>query len=82
MQRATSARSNEPILERVASDFLQRETSTMSNKQILQRVTSDFTMSNTQRVKSYTSHNIRYISHNNQQALFDLQSGNKIIQIT
>ena len=42
--------SNERILQRVKSDFLQRATSATSNEQILQRVTSDFTTSNEQRV--------------------------------
>ena len=39
---STSAKSNERILQRVTSDFLQRATFATSNKQILQRVTSDF----------------------------------------
>ena len=47
---STSATSNERILQRVTSVFLQRATSAMSNEQILQRVTSDFTTSNEQRV--------------------------------
>ena len=34
--------SNERILQRVTSDFLQRATSTTSNERVLQRVTSDF----------------------------------------
>ena len=49
MQRATSAMSNERILQRVTRDFLQRGTfatqqvtSAASNQQILQQVTSDF----------------------------------------
>ena len=42
MQRATSATSNERILQIVTSDFLQRATSTTSNERILQRVMSDF----------------------------------------
>ena len=36
------ATSNERILQRVTSDFLQRATSATSNERILQRVTSDF----------------------------------------
>ena len=36
------ATSNERILQRVTSDFLQRETSATSNEQSLQQVTSDF----------------------------------------
>ena len=47
----TSATSNERILQRVTSEFLQRATSATSNEQILQRVTSDFL----QRVTSATS---------------------------
>ena len=39
---STSATSNERILQRVTSDFLQRATSATSNERILQRVTSDF----------------------------------------
>ena len=50
MQQATSATSNEQILQRVTSDFLQRATSATSNERILQRVTSGFTTSNKQRV--------------------------------
>ena len=50
LQRATSATSNEQILQQVTSDFLQRATFAMSNEWILQRVTSDFTTSNEQRV--------------------------------
>ena len=46
MQQATSATSNEQILQRVTSEFLQRATSATSNERILQRVTSDFTTSN------------------------------------
>ena len=41
-QPATSATSNERVLQRVTSDILQRATSATTNKQILQRVTSDF----------------------------------------
>ena len=41
-QPATSATSNERVLQRVTSNFLQRATSATTNKQILQRVTSDF----------------------------------------
>ena len=52
---STSATSNERILQRVTSDFLQRATSATSNERILQRVRSDFTTSNEQRVKSYSS---------------------------
>ena len=52
---STSATSNERILQRVTSDFLQRATSATSNERILQRVRSDFTTSNEQRVKSYAS---------------------------
>ena len=63
LQRATSATSNERILQpvtsdflqRVKSDFLQRSTSATSNDRIFQRVTIDFTTSNEQRVKSYAS---------------------------
>ena len=40
--RANFATSNEPILQRVKSDFLQRATSATSNERILQRVTSGF----------------------------------------
>ena len=47
---STSATSNERILQRVTSDFLQRATSATSNERILQRVRSDFTTSNEQRV--------------------------------
>ena len=50
LQQATSATSNEQILQRVTSDFLQRATSATSNERILQRVTSGFTTSNKQRV--------------------------------
>ena len=58
MQRASSATSNEQILQRVTRDYLQRVTSDFfqrpisatSNEWILQRVTSDFTTSNEQRV--------------------------------
>ena len=50
LQRATSATSNNRILQRVTSDYLQRATSATSNEQILQRVTSDFRTSNEQRV--------------------------------
>ena len=50
LQRATSAMSNERILQRVASEFLQRVTSAKSNEQVLKWVTSDFTVSNEQRV--------------------------------
>ena len=39
---STSTTSNERILQRVTSDFLQQATSSTSNKQILPRVTSDF----------------------------------------
>ena len=46
LQRATSATSNERILQRVTSDFLQRATSATSNEPNLQRVTSNFTTSN------------------------------------
>ena len=59
MQQATSATSNEQILQRVTSEFLQRATSATSNErilqpvtmifcneQLLQRVTSDFLTSN------------------------------------
>ena len=42
LQRVTS---NEQILQRVTSGFLQRAASATSNKRILQRVTSDFTTS-------------------------------------
>ena len=38
---STSATSNERILQRVTSDFLQRATSATSNERILQRVTSN-----------------------------------------
>ena len=48
---STSATSNERILQRVTSDFLQRATSTTSNQQILQRPTSNFL----QRATSATS---------------------------
>ena len=41
-----SATSNERILQRVTSDFLQQSISETSNEQILQQVTSNFTMSN------------------------------------
>ena len=47
---ATSATSNERILQQVTSDLLQRATSITSNEQVLQRGTSDFTTSNEQRV--------------------------------
>ena len=50
LQRATSATSNERILQRVTSDFLQRATSATSNELILQQAMSDFTTSNEQRV--------------------------------
>ena len=43
---STSATSNERILQRVTSDFLQQSISGTSNEQILQQVTSNFTMSN------------------------------------
>ena len=43
--------SNEQLLERVTSNFLQRATSATSNERILQRVTSDFL----QRATSTTS---------------------------
>ena len=46
------ATSNERILQRVRSDFLQRATSATSNERILQRVTSDFTTSEFQQVTS------------------------------
>ena len=46
-----SATSNERILQRVTSEFLQRATSARSNEQILQQVTSDFL----QRTTSATS---------------------------
>ena len=42
MYRANSATSNERILQRVTSDFLQRSTSVTSNERILQQITSDF----------------------------------------
>ena len=42
LQRATSATSNERILQRVMSGFLQRAASATSNDRILQRVTSGF----------------------------------------
>ena len=48
---STSATSNEQILQRVTSDFLQRATSARSKEGILKRETSDFTTSNKQRVK-------------------------------
>ena len=48
---STSATSNERILQRVASEFLQRATSAMNNEPILQGVTSDFL----QRATSATS---------------------------
>ena len=47
---STSATSNEQILQRVTSDFLQRATSARSKEGILKRETSDFTTSNKQRV--------------------------------
>ena len=50
LQRATSATSNEQILQRVTSDFLQRATFATSNDQILQQARSDFAASNEQRV--------------------------------
>ena len=55
MQRTTSARSIERILQRVTSDFLQRATSATNKDKLLQRVTSDFTMNNQPRVKTYVS---------------------------
>ena len=55
MQRTTSARSIERILQRVTSDFLQRATSATNKDKLLQRVTSDFTMNNQRRVKTYAS---------------------------
>ena len=48
---STSATSNERILQRVTSEFLQRATSAMNNEPILQGVTSDFL----QRATSATS---------------------------
>ena len=39
--RATSATTNEQILQRGRSDFLQQATSTTSNERILKQVTSD-----------------------------------------
>ena len=50
LQCATSATSNERIVQQVTSDFLQQATSATSNEQILQRATNDFTTSNEQRV--------------------------------
>ena len=41
LQRATSATSNEGVLQRVTSDILQKTASGTSNEQISQRVTSD-----------------------------------------
>ena len=41
LQRATSAMSNEPILQRVTRDFLQGATSATNNERILERVKSD-----------------------------------------
>ena len=42
LQLATSATSNERILQRVTSDFLQQATSATINGRILQRATSEF----------------------------------------
>ena len=42
--------SNERILQRITSDFLQRAFSATINKQNLQRVTSDITIGNKQQV--------------------------------
>ena len=59
--------SNERILHRITSEFLQRATSATSSEGILQGVTIDFTMSNKQqvnfneqRVKSYASFLVKF----------------------
>ena len=48
LELATSASSNERILQRGTSEFLQQAISANGNKQILKQATSDFTTSNEQ----------------------------------
>ena len=66
---STSATSNERILQRVTSDFLQRATSATSSEWILQQVTSDFlqratTATSNERILQGVTSNLQRVTSN------------------